>query len=196
MPASAPKDTRLYFQAHGLTAQAPERLNQALALAIGRMRASVYSESATELTAAESAVLQEGGFDLSEHPGAKVDPLIESVTEFAALLSTGLSTAAVAQCLGVHPSRVRQMLTERTLYGFHIDTRWVIPAFQFVGDALVRGIGPVNAALDPHLHPVVVYRWYTLPEADLDLDGRALAPLVWLKAGCPVDRAVRAAAEL
>lgn len=51
------KSDVLYFQAQGLTAVAPEKLNQALVLAIDQMHMSLYGESATELTAAEASVV-------------------------------------------------------------------------------------------------------------------------------------------
>jgi hypothetical protein len=188
------KNDVLYLQAHGLAVTAPETLNRALALAIDQMHRSLYGESATELTAAEASVLQTGGFDLNE--STDNDPLADTATVFAALLNTGLSAKEAAQRLGVQDTRIRQMLTERTLYGFHIDHRWQIPEFQFAGNALVPNIGKVNAALDPDLHPVAVYQWYIMPNADLEMDDRPLSPLAWLKAGYPVDPVLQSAAEI
>ena len=173
----------LYFQAHGLAVAAPEKLNKALALAIDQMHMSLYGESATELTAAEASVLQAGGFDLKE--SANNDPLAETATVFAALLNTSLSAKAAAKRLGVQDTRVRQMLTERTLYGFHINHRWQIPEFQFAANALVPNIGRVNAALDPDLHPVAVYQWYITPDADLEMDDQSLSPLDMAESGVP-----------
>ncbi len=184
----------LYFQAHGLTVAAPEKLNKALALAIDQMHTSLYGESATELTATEASVLQAGGFDLNE--SIDKDPLAETATVFAALLNTGLTAKEAAKRLGVQDTRIRQMLTERTMYGFHINHRWKIPGFQFAGNALVPNIGGVNAALDPDLHPVAVYQWYVTPEADLETDGQPLSPLEWLKAGYSVEPVLQSAAEI
>jgi hypothetical protein len=184
----------LYFQAHGLAVAAPEKLNKALVLAIDQMHRSLYGESATELTAAEASVLQAGGFDLNE--STDKDPLAETATVFAALLNTSLTAKAAAERLGVHGSRIRQMLTERTLYGFHINHRWQIPGFQFAGNALVPNIGKVNAVLDPDLHPVAVYQWYMTPDADLEMDDQPLSPLVWLKAGYPLEPVLQSASEI
>ena len=193
MTDTLPKDV-LYLQAHGLAVAAPEKLNKELALAIDQMHRSLYGESATELTAAEASVLQAGGFDLKE--SANNDPLAETATVFAALLNTGLTAKEAAKRLGVQDTRIRQMLTERTLYGFHINHRWQIPEFQFAGNALVPNIGSVNAALDPDLHPVAVYQWYVTPEVDLEMDGQPLSPLEWLKAGYPVAPALQSASEI
>jgi hypothetical protein len=188
------KNDVLYLQAHGLAVAAPEKLNKALALAIDQMHRSLYGESATELPAAEASVLQAGGFDLNE--STDKDPLAETATVFAALLTTGLSAKGAAERLGVQDTRIRQMLTERTLYGFHINHRWQIPEFQFAGNALVPNIGKVNAVLDPDLHPVAVYQWYITPNVDLEMDDQPLSPLAWLKAGYPVEPVVQSAAEI
>lgn len=184
----------LYFQAHGLMAVAPETLNKALALAIDQMHMSLYGESARELTSADANVLQAGGFDIKE--SANSDPLAETATVFAALLSTGLNTRDAAKRLGVQDTRIRQMLTERTMYGFHINHRWKIPEFQFAANALVPNIGRVNVALDLDLHPVAVYQWYVTPEADLEMKGQSLSPLAWLKAGYPVEPVLQSAPEI
>jgi hypothetical protein len=188
------KNDALYLQAHGLTVAAPETLNKALALAIDQMHRSLYGESASELTAAEASVLQAGGFDLNE--STDTDPLADTATVFAALLNTGLSAKEAAERLGVQDTRIRQMLTERTLYGFHIDHRWQIPGFQFARNALVPNIGRVNAVLDPDLHPVAVYQWYTTTNADLEMNDQPLSPLAWLKAGYPVGPVLQSAAEI
>jgi hypothetical protein len=190
----SPKSDVLYFQAHGLTAVAPETLNKALALAIDQMHMSLYGDSVTDLTAAEASVLQAGGFDLKE--SANNDPLAGTATVFATLISTGLNTKDAAKRLGVQNTRIRQMLTERMLYGFHINRRWKIPEFQFGANALVPNIGRVNAALNPDLHPVAVYQWYVTPEASLEMKGRPLSPLAWLKAGYPVEPVLQSASEV
>ncbi len=193
MPETLKKDN-LYFQSHGLTVATPKQLNKALALAIDQMHRSLYGESASELTEAEAAVLQKGGFELNE--STEQDPLAETATLYAALLNTALRTKEAAKRLGVQDTRIRQMLTARTLYGFHIGPHWQIPVFQFAEKALVPNIGQVNVVLDPALHPVAVYQWYTNHDADLEHDERSLSPLAWLKAGLPVETVVQAAAEI
>jgi len=63
----------------------------------------------------------------------------------------------------------------------------------------VPNIGRVNAVLDPELHPVEVYTWYTTPNPDLFLDDdveRTASPLAWLKAGNPVAPVVGLAERL
>jgi len=115
----------LYFQAHGMAATTPEKLNEALAQAIDQMHKSLYGESAAELTAAEASVLQAGGFGLNE--STDHDSLAKTATVFATMLNTSLTTKEAAKRLGVQATRIRQMLKERTLYGFHINHHWQIP---------------------------------------------------------------------
>jgi hypothetical protein len=67
------KEELLYLHVHGLQAQAPETLNEAMAQAISSMRRSVYAESARELSEAEAEVLRSGGAVLEEQPGP--DPM-------------------------------------------------------------------------------------------------------------------------
>ncbi|MGI9305397.1 MAG: hypothetical protein ACR2RB_22250 [Gammaproteobacteria bacterium] len=195
MATEVQKEALHYFQMHGLKAQPPEALNEAMVRAIGTMRRSLYAESAGELTQAEASVLRSGGAVLEEQPGP--DPMADAAAEYAALLRTSLSTTGAAERLKVNVSRIRQMLGNRTLYGVLVDGRWQIPEFQFQDEGLIPNIGKVNAVLDPELHPVAVYRWYTLPEADLEtVAGQTLSPLAWLKGGFPVEPVVRAASDI
>ncbi len=90
------------------------------------------------------------------------------------------------------PSRVRQRLTSEppSLYGIRLDTGWVIPDFQLDGDRLLPSLGEVVARLDAELHPLAIYRWFTLPNPDLRTDrlpGQALSPRDWLRLGLPAE---------
>ncbi len=184
-----------YFQMHGLKAQPPEALNDAMVRAINTMHRSLYVESAGELTQADAGVLRSGGAVLEEQSGP--DPMADAAADYAALLRTSLSTTDAAQRLKVDASRIRQMLGDRSLYGVLVDGRWQIPVFQFQDARLIPNIGKVNAVLDPALHAVAVYRWYTLPEADLETEaGQAVSPLIWLKTGLPVEPVLQAALDL
>lgn len=159
--------------------------------AVSRLRRTLYrSDSRADLTREEAKVLEQGGFALEDGRGAE-DPLAKTVAEYAALLKSSLSTGDAAKRLGVDPSRIRQRLTSDppTLYGVRIGTGWYIPEFQFDGDKMVQGIGEVVSRLDPELHPVAVYRWFTSPNPDLSMDepnGRNLSPRDWLRLGLPV----------
>jgi len=177
-----------YLQIHGLEARAPADLNTALVRAIEELRASLPGRGGEELTEAELSLLNELGVAVDGEAEGN-DPVTTTVLSHAALVETGCSVAEAAEHIGLTPGRVRQLLGEHELYGFHSDGRWVIPAFQFRrgrdGWRLLDGIRQVNRALPRDLHPTEVAAWYRTPEPELARadDESAPTPLDWLQAG-------------
>lgn len=188
------KDDVRYLTARGLRPVSPGELNASLRLALDSMSVILHGETTHDLTAAEQAVLRRGGLVLKEQAGP--DPLAETVAKFAAIIESGLSTTEVGKRLRTGPGRIRQMVADRTLFSIRLDGRRYIPIFQFVKGRLVPNIGRVNAALNPELHPVEVFDWYTVPNPDL-FDGddyeQTVSPLDWLKAGNNPEPVVRLA---
>ncbi len=186
-----------FLHAHGI-AVSPATLDKQLAAAVSQLQRTLYGESRDELTESELRVLQVGGFDLDLHKQEGADPLAQAAAEYAALLKTSLTTATVAARLGVDQSRIRQRLAERTLYGFRQESQWLIPAFQFVQDRLLPGIGEVVSRLEPELHPVTVMRWFLTPQPDLYVEAidRILSPRDWLRLGYPTGPLAELAARL
>lgn len=177
-----------FLHAHGIRVQ-PEILDRLVAEAVARLPRSLYREdSRAELSPSEVRALERGGFALdSEDLGAK-DPLVRTAAEYAALLTTSLTTAEAAVRLDVEPSRIRQRLTSRppTLYGIRLESGWRIPEFQFDGKSLIPGFAEVVGQLDPELHPIAIYRWFTTPNPDLPARGLSegrLSPREWLRLG-------------
>ncbi len=198
-------DTIRYLGERGISA-APEELNQYLAEAVSTLRTLVVRPPVHELTAGESDILKEGGFDLSPQP-EKSDPLAHAMASFAALLETALSTKMAARVLKRAESRVRQRLLERTVIGIRRGRSWALPLFQFdvrtksgrpVPVGLVPGVEKTFPRLDPELHPVAIYTWFTSPSDELwdEERSQALSPREWLLAGNPVDPVVSLAADL
>ncbi|HEY7215584.1 MAG TPA: hypothetical protein VIC28_13220 [Thermoanaerobaculia bacterium] len=193
--------TMAFLHSHGIEVE-PESLDSMVREAITRLPRTLYPrDSRGELTEAEAEVLEQGGFVLEPESSATEDPLALTVAEYAALLKSSLSTSEAAKRLGVDSSRIRQRLTSvpPTLYGIRVGSSWYIPEFQFDGDELIRGIGEVIAQLDPELHPVAVFRWFTTPNPDLsngDRRGGSLSPREWLRLGFPVQPAVELASNL
>lgn len=182
-------NTRLYFLAHGLEIDDPKALEAAVLQAARRL------SGIQALSKGEAALLRTGGLNPATESGA--DPLAETSAAFAALLRDCLDTAETAARLGLHIRRVRQMLTsDATLYGFRINDRWRVPRYQFTEAGLIPGIDQVNHVLDRALHPVAVYSWFTRPDPDLEVEGSALSPLAWLKAGYSAEAIRRIAANL
>ena len=184
MAQHAQQSEALYFQMHGLTAQAPEALNEALRRAIESMHRTLYAPSRDELTPSELALLDRAGVDVEEHPD-RGDPMAVYATEFGAILATSLSAARTGERLGgVTAVRVRQMIRERSLYALRLEGRWRIPIFQFQDEGLVPNIVAINPILPRTLDPVSVLRWYTRPDPELEIPGGdVLSPLDWLRAG-------------
>ena len=172
-----------YFQQHGLTAEAPEALNESLRQAIGTLDRLLYPESNHELTETEIAVLRQGGVTAGNASGGS-DPLAVHAVEFAAILQTSLSPGEVAEKLAVSATRVRQTIQSGALFAVRTGGRWRVPRFQFGSKGLVPNIGAVNAAAPRTLDAVSLERWYRTPDPDLPgPGGAAVSPLDWLRAG-------------
>lgn len=193
--------TIAFLHSHGIRV-APPILDEMVREAVTRMHQTLYrSDPRTDLTEAEVEALRRGGFVPEPADFGAEDPLAKTAAEFAALLKSSLPTTAAAERLGVDPSRIRQRLTSQppTLYGIRLESGWVIPELQFDGSKLIPGIAEVVASLDPELHPVAVYRWFTSPNPDLSVDGeedRILSPRDWLRFGLPIQTVAELAADL
>ncbi len=162
------------------------------------MPTMLYGDQPGELTEAEREVLIGGGVRLDARPAG--DPLAATTVQFAALVSTSLTTKEAAKRLGIPESRIRQMIARRTLYSVLLDSRRRIPTFQFAPNGgLVPNIAKVNAALPEDLHPVEVQAWYTQSHVDLflgdDVDAR-VSPLDWLRSGGEANRLAQLARRL
>jgi hypothetical protein len=170
-------------------------LDRAFALAVARRRPLLQATDASELTAGEAEVLRRGGFTLEPRFAPEDDPLARSIAEYAALIKTSSTVAEAARRLGVEPSRIRQRLGERSLYGFRPEAEWLLPAFQFDEGRTVPGIAEALRRLDPELHPVRVEAFFLTPSRDLD-EERPVSPRDWLRAGRDPGAVARLAAEL
>lgn len=160
---------------------------------------AVLPDPRVELSPDELAALESGGFTLAmPERGGPDDPLARTAALYTALLAGSFTISEVAAMLGVTSGRIRQLLAERAIYGIKRGHTWRLPRFQLDGHHLIPGIGPVIAALDPDLHPVEVYQWFTTPDPDLvSADGDIpLSPREWLVSGYPIQPAVQLAADL
>lgn len=186
-----------FLRRHGVSATF-EELDEALTRAIASRRVMLRELAPSELTDAEIEVLREGGLAVEPRFPPGQDPLTRSIGEFAALIKTSVGVAAAARRLGVDPSRIRQRLGERSLYGLRPDGEWLLPAFQFDGDRLVPGIGEALRRLDPKLHPLEIEAFFLEPNEELAelRDGDPISPRDWLLAGLDPAAVAQLAAEL
>ena len=107
-------------------------------------------------------------------------------SKYVALLASALTTREAARLLEVSESRIRQRLSEGTLYGVKAGRENRLPAFQFEGGGEVPGIAEVLTRMDRSVHPVAVLNWFALPNPDLYLDegeARPVSPRHWLLSG-------------
>ncbi len=179
----------------------PEEFEQLVAEVVRRMPPARQPRDpgTSDFDPETRALLERGGLAFAPAPGARQSPLVRAAAKYAALLATARTVSEAARCLGVDQSRVRQRLGQRTLYGIKTTRSWRLPAFQFdldQPDRLVPGIGRVLAGLPPHLHPVAVYNWLTLPDPDLSWQGGPLSPLDWLRSGGDPEAVAALAADL
>ncbi len=193
-----PQPSGDFLNAHGLVVE-PQELEAMVRYAITQLQESLYPpEPRADLTMAEAEALARGGLDLSPRKDDEESPLARTTARYAALLGTSLTTAEAAARLGVERSRIRQRLAKGTLYGIRSPQGWRLPAFQFLDDGQLPGIGEAVSRLSPHLHPLAVHNFFTLPNVDLhaaDLD-QELSPREWLRAGYPPETVARLASLL
>ena len=150
------------------------------------------------LTAAEAALLDDAGLAGGgrDRPGA----FEKSRIAFELLVSKGFTLERAARILAVNPSRLRQRLAARTLYGVKEGRSWRIPTFQF--DArrkkLVRGIDKVFPKIRADAHPLAVATWFSNPHQDLVVgdEEKPVTPLEWLSGGGSFDVVMDLAKEI
>jgi len=167
--------------------------------------------TASGLSEAERELLELGGFSVAPMAPDDESPTLRATVDYAKLLEDSLTAAEVAKKLKVNPSRIRQRLAARELYGVKDRRGWCVPRFQFSGSRLVPHIDEVLPRVPADLHPLAVHRWFTTPSPDLiapDAEGLGvvgevnenavvpLSPLQWLRRGLPVDRVVELASLL
>jgi len=111
-----------------------------------------YALSATEIDALKSVGLSTERWRQKE----RTDPLAQSIADYMALLDTSLTTSQAAKYLKVDPSRIRQRLRERSLYGIEYDGERRLPRFQFERRKVIPGLAEVLAELrDPPSYSAV-----------------------------------------
>ena len=153
----------------------------------------------TALTSAEQEALRRGGLDLRPREWGQEDPLLKTAADYAVLVASGYTVGQAAEHLGVDPSRIRQRLAARTLYGIKSRGVWRLPRFQFSENGLVSHADLVLPRLRDGVHPVGVWRWFVTPNSELTLDDEdetAVSPRDWLLQGLNPRPVAELAAEL
>jgi hypothetical protein len=158
-----------------------------------RARSSEGTSAPHALSAAEIDALQSVGLSTERwRRGARTDPLAQSIADYMALLDTSLTTTQAAKYLKVDPSRIRQRLRDRSLYGIAYDGEKRLPRFQFERRKVIPGLADVLAELPAQLSPLDVAEWFLSPNPDLEIEDRSapISPREWLLSGRPVESVV------
>lgn len=164
--------------------------------AVEGLVAAPVTTNLPQLTAGEAALLDAAGFPArSDVAGA----LERSRIELEILLRESMSLEKAAESLGVSTGRLRQRLSQRTLYGIKEGRAWRLPRFQFERKGrLVRGIDKVLPYVRPEAHLLAIAKWFSTPHQDLVVgdDEERATPLAWLLAGRPAEEVAALAEEI
>ncbi len=178
-------------------------IDEAVSQALNTEQLLTHEATAPGLSESENALLVRGGFSVAPLSPDEESPTLRATVDYAKLLEDSFTADEAAKKLKVNPSRIRQRLAARELYGIKDRRGWRMPKFQFSGSRLVPHIDKVLPCVPKDLHPLAVYRWFMTPNPDL-VDPEAeneeavvpLSPLEWLHRGLPVDRVVELASQL
>jgi hypothetical protein len=152
-------------------------------------------EASRGLTQEEASLLASAGL-MVDVPAKDPNAIERTIAEYASILESALSVTAAAKQLKVEPARIRQRLNARTLYGIKRNGEWRLPAFQFSKRAEVPGIADIVRRLPDDIHPVEFSTWLQRTDPDLQIDGKPVSPLRWLRSGGSPKQAAEIAAHL
>jgi hypothetical protein len=148
---------------------------------------------AAALTEQEARLLDEAGF--TEDSEAFVEAAADVVAHTAQLINTAYTGPEVADLLNLNDSRIRQRRLAHRLWAIDDNGTWVYPTIQFEinvktgrPDKQIRGLDQVFQALLPSgRHPTAIAGFLRSPQSELEVDGRPLSVLEWLRSGGRVE---------
>ncbi len=126
----------------------------------------------------DAALLTEAGFVTD--PAAATAARVGRDIRMQNLVHSSLSVADAAERLGVTTARVRQRLTEGTLWVFTSGRNRLLPPAQFTASGAVPHLDQVLPLLGKELHPLTVQALLTEPQPSLIVEGRAVSIVAWL----------------
>lgn len=166
------------FHAYGIELDERQALDLIEAALLGSPSAA---PPPSPLTPTEAAIYDQAG--LAADHRALQQQVADVAARFVALLATAIPVADAAARIGVSRSRMQQMVTARHVWAVRQRARWVLPAVQFDGDALLPGWPTVARALPESAHPLEILGFVTTPQAELQLRGRPQSVRDWLRSG-------------
>lgn len=149
----------------------------------------VHSLRELNLSLSTAPVLSEHDAKLLDEAGFVTDPAaataahVDRDIRMQNLLRSCLTVAEAAQRVGVSDARIRQRLTDGTLWAFGSGRGRLLPPGQFTADGVVPHLEKVLPQLDKDLHPLTVQSLLTQPQPSLTVEGRPVSIAAWLT-GC------------
>ncbi|GAA3360871.1 MULTISPECIES: DNA-binding protein [Saccharopolyspora] len=140
-------------------------------------------DPSAHFTTAEREALAEAGLDLAPLATDETDPRARTVAEQAVLRDTALSVNQAAERIGVDSSRIRHRIGDGRLIGWKDRGGWRLPAWQFSDDDVLPGLETVLAGMPQDQPALVLAKFMTTAQDDLELGDRPVSPREWLLAG-------------
>ncbi|MFR9730105.1 DNA-binding protein [Saccharopolyspora sp. MS10] len=140
-------------------------------------------DPSAHFTAAEREALGEAGLDLAPLAAEEADPRARTVAEQAVLRDTALSVNQAAERIGVDSSRIRHRIGDGRLIGWKDRGGWRLPAWQFSDDDVLPGLETVLTGMPQDQPALVLAKFMTTAQDDLELGDRPVSPREWLLAG-------------
>lgn len=139
----------------------------------------------TQYTNDQERLLRSVGSFVSHDAEAKPLASMSGAAQFAAMMSTSLSTREIAAALRISDGRARQRAGDDTLYSLKDKGSLRFPRFQLADDGSeLPGWATVAPAFPASTPAVAVARFMDAPRADLpDAEGEPLSPRQWLSRG-------------
>lgn len=152
------------------------------------------SPAVPDLSDHDASVLEEAGFVAD--PAAATASRLDRQFRMQSLVRHSLSVAEAAERLGVSTARIRQRLTDGTLWAFDSGrSRLLLPAL-FTETGGVPHLEKVLPLITKDLHPLTVQALLTVPQPSLTVEGRPVSIVEWLTGSAGSAQDIEQAADV
>jgi hypothetical protein len=155
---------------------------------------SVKDPAGLALSEHDDALLTDAGFVTD--PAAATAARVDRDIRMQDLVHRSLSVADAAERLGVTTARVRQRLTDGTLWAFTSGRRRLLPPAQFTAAGAVPFLDQVLPLLSKELHPLTVQALLTQPQPSLTVEGHPVSIVAWLTGSAGTASDIEQAADV
>jgi len=160
---------------------------EALLASLEESAVDVTDESAG-MPEAERHALHAAGIHLE---GSMSDPsgaaqIALGLARYQKFRDEALTAVEAARLLRVSDSRVRQLVSSGQVVTIPNSDGHLLPAWQFAHGRLVPGLSDLTKAVND-VHPLTLASFMTLPDVDLEVEGRPVSPVEWLISGGEVE---------